>query len=129
MKKNIYSRMDLLKENVIVAISLQGDLAYDQAKKIFEKSITCQLLYQAEANFYLLNDQQLLLEFQKEKKIKEDLDLSVQLKKTNNRIVDSILEEIKRNLLLESLIENLSIDEIYERHFSFSKRKVKRIKR
>lgn len=129
MEKNIYSRMDLLKENVIVAISLQGDLAYDQAKKFFEKSITCQLLYQTETNFYLLNDQQLLLLFQKEKKIKEDLDLSVQLKKTNNKIVDSILEEIKRNLLMESLIENLSIDEIYERHFSFSKRKVKRIKR
>ena len=129
MKKNIYSRMDFLKERVIVMLSLQGDLAYDQAKKIFEKSVTCQLLYQTETNFYLLNDQQIWLLLQKEKNLMENFELNSRLKKTNNKIVDSILEEIKRNLLVESLVEDLSIEEIYKRYFNLSKKKVRKIKR
>ena len=128
MKKNIYSRMDFLKERVIVMLSLQGDLAYDQAKKIFEKSVTCQLLYQTETNFYLLNDQQIWLLLQKEKNLMENFELNSRFKKTNNKIVDSILEEIKRNLLVESLVEDLSIEEIYKRYFNLSKKKVRKIK-
>ena len=129
MQKNIYSRMDFLKERVIVMMSLQENLAYDQAKNIFEKSVTCQLLYQIETNFYLLNDQQIWLLFQKEKNLMENFDLNSRLKKTNNKIVDSVLEEIKRNLLVESLAEDVSIEEIYKRYFNLQKKKVRKIKR
>ena len=82
-------------------------------ERCFNHSLTYQLLQDEKANLYLLDEEKIINLWDREKEIKEEINSII--KKSNNKIINDIQEEIKKELLKISLENNIPLDEAYQR--------------
>lgn len=114
-KKNNYCNkiIENLRVRVIDSITYKNNLAHDEVERNFNHSLTYQLLQDEKTNLYLLDEEKIINLWDREKEIKEEIDSMI--KKSNNKIVNDIQEEIKKELLKISLENNIPLDEAYQR--------------
>ena len=113
-KNNYYSKMiENLRVRVIDLITSKNNLAHDEVERDFNHSLTYQLLQDEKTNLYLLDEEKIINLWDREKEIKEDINSMI--KKSNNKIINDIQEEIKKELLKISLENNIPLDEAYQR--------------
>lgn len=113
-KNSYYSKMiENLRVRVIDLITSKNNLAHDEVERCFNHSLTYQLLQDEKANLYLLDEEKIINLWDREKEIKEEINSII--KKSNNKIINDIQEEIKKELLKISLENNIPLDEAYQR--------------
>lgn len=113
-KNNYYSKMiENLRVRVIDLITSKNNLAHDEVERGFNHSLTYQLLQDKKTNLYLLDEEKIINLWDREKEIKEEINSII--KKSNNKIINDIQEEIKKELLKISLENNIPLDEAYQR--------------
>lgn len=119
-KNNYYNKMiENLRVRIIDSITYKNNLAHDEVEREFNHSLTYQLLQDLKTNLYLLDEKTIIKLWNSEKQMKEELNSMIKI--SNNKIVNDIQEEIKKELLKISLENNISLDKAYQKHLQRKK--------
>ncbi len=112
-KKNrfVANQVEDLRLSVITLVTSQNNGIFDEIEREFNQSITYQLLKDSKTNFYLLDSSQLLELWQKEQIIK--IELGSFFKASNNKLIISMQEIIKKEILESALKDNLTAEDAY----------------